>query len=83
LYVVCRALATRTASALNVNSFFVLREIQNVRVRPRELALGLLAERVVPDDPVPQVEADVALGDVRQLRREVVADREIKSCRWA
>ena len=41
----------------------VLREVQDVRVAAGELVLGLLAERVVPDDPVAQVEADLPPGD--------------------
>src|SRR5579884_1647155 len=41
----------------------VLREVQNMRVAAGELRLGLLAEGVVPDDPIPQVEPDLPAGD--------------------
>jgi hypothetical protein len=54
----------------------VLNEVEQVRVAPAELLGAVDAEGVVPDNPVPQGQAHVAVEDHLQLGRELVADRQ-------
>src|SRR6185312_14272662 len=56
----------------------VLCEIKDVRVAAGELRLGLLAEGVVPDDPVAEVEPDLPPGDYAQVGGVLVADRQVE-----
>ena len=52
----------------------VLDEVEQVGVAAGELVLAVDAEGVVPDDPVSEVEADVAMGDHLELGDVFVAD---------
>jgi len=56
----------------------VLCEIKDVRVAAGELVFGLLAKRVVPNDPVAKIETDLPAGDNAQISRKFIADRKIE-----
>src|SRR5690606_33945755 len=58
-----------------------LGEIEDVRVALGELLFGLLAEGVMPDDPVSHVETDLAARDHAQIGCELIADRQVKAAR--
>ena len=56
----------------------LLGEVQNVRVALGKHLLGLLAEGVMPDDPVAHVEADLPPRDMTQISGKLIADRKIE-----
>ena len=56
----------------------LLGEIEDVRVALGEFELGLLAKGVVPDDPIAQVEAELAAGDDAEVGGVFIADGEVE-----